>query len=127
MLKDPQKKNIVIGFIKVGSKKLFFYDIRGIQVETNPLCVLDFYVHESVQRKGCGKKLFECMLSLENVRAEQLAIDRPSHKFLNFLNKHYELNSVVPQLNNFVVFVQFFRERNGKYKYIYTNTEKVTK
>ncbi|CAD5123253.1 DgyrCDS11611 [Dimorphilus gyrociliatus] len=113
LLKDPQKKNIVIGFIKVGSKKLFFYDIRGIQIENDPLCVLDFYVHESVQRKGCGKKLFEFMLSYENIQAEKLAIDKPSHKFLNFLNKHYGLCNIVPQLNNFVVFVQYFRDRNA--------------
>ena len=29
-----------------------------------PLCVLDFYVHESRQRKGCGKRLFEAMLEV---------------------------------------------------------------
>ena len=32
--------------------------------EVEPLCVLDFYVHESRQRTGCGKKLFEAMLEV---------------------------------------------------------------
>ena len=32
--------------------------------EVEPLCVLDFYVHESRQRSGCGKKLFEEMLKV---------------------------------------------------------------
>jgi GNAT superfamily N-acetyltransferase len=28
-------------------------------VEVEPLCVLDFYVHEAYQRQGVGKALFE--------------------------------------------------------------------
>lgn len=36
-------------------------------IEMNPLSVLDFYVHESVQRGGHGKDLFEKMLAHENV------------------------------------------------------------
>lgn len=32
--------------------------------EVEPLCVLDFYVHESRQRTGCGKNLFEAMLEV---------------------------------------------------------------
>jgi hypothetical protein len=30
--------------------------------EVQPLCVLDFYVHESKQRMGCGRALYERML-----------------------------------------------------------------
>ena len=33
-----------------------------LQNEVYPLCVLDFYVHESRQRSGCGRRLFEAML-----------------------------------------------------------------
>ena len=29
--------------------------------EIDPVCVLDFYVHESCQRQGIGNKLFEFM------------------------------------------------------------------
>lgn len=36
-----------------------------MQYEVNPLCVLDFYVHESRQRTGCGKRLFEHMLKVQ--------------------------------------------------------------
>ena len=57
-------KGAVIGIIKVGSKKLFVYDRDGEQHEMQPLCVLDFYVHESRQRNGCGKKLFQYMLQV---------------------------------------------------------------
>ena len=53
-----------VGFIKVGTKKLFLYDTQGVQKEVSPLCVLDFYVHESQQRKGFGKKLYEHMLQV---------------------------------------------------------------
>jgi alpha-tubulin N-acetyltransferase 1 len=42
-------KGAVVGFLKVGIKKLFVYDSEGIQHETDPLCALDFYVHESRQ------------------------------------------------------------------------------
>jgi len=38
-----------------------------VQYEVNPLCVLDFYIHESRQRTGCGKKMFEHMLKVIHV------------------------------------------------------------
>ena len=55
-------------------------DVHGHQHEVKPLCVLDFYVVEEMQRKGCGKKLFEFMTHDQNVKPQQLAIDRPSAK-----------------------------------------------
>lgn len=45
----------VEGILKVGKRKLFHYDHFGSCKEINPLCVLDFYVHESMQRQGIGK------------------------------------------------------------------------
>jgi GNAT superfamily N-acetyltransferase len=33
--------------------------VNGAIAEVEPLCVLDFYVHESYQRQGVGKALFE--------------------------------------------------------------------
>ncbi|XP_064616591.1 alpha-tubulin N-acetyltransferase 1-like [Liolophura sinensis] len=114
IMKDPDKNGssgVVIGFIKVGRKKLFVYDNNGVQHEMNPLCVLDFYVHESRQRRGCGRRLFQHMLQSESVKAQHLAIDRPSAMFTGFLQKHYGLKVVVPQVNNFVVFDGFFKER----------------
>ncbi len=44
-----------VGLLKVGPKRLFIRDYVGTIVEMTPLCVLDFYVHESVQRSGHGR------------------------------------------------------------------------
>lgn len=54
----------VVGFLKVGTKNLFLFDLESNYHELQPLCVLDFYVHESMQRQGCGKQLFEFMLKV---------------------------------------------------------------
>ncbi|VDO69509.1 unnamed protein product [Schistosoma margrebowiei] len=54
----------ILGFLKTGRKRLFVHDRRGVCVECVPLCVLDFYVYEAHQRKGCGKKLFDFMLKV---------------------------------------------------------------
>jgi alpha-tubulin N-acetyltransferase 1 len=40
--------NRVIGLLKVGVKKLFIRNESGNIKEISPLCVLDFYIHESV-------------------------------------------------------------------------------
>jgi hypothetical protein len=52
-------KFTVVGFVKVGVKKLFvmvrLFDIQdelNRQIEFEPLCVLDFYIHEAWQRRG---------------------------------------------------------------------------
>ena len=48
------------------------------------------------------------MLSKEKIEPRKMGYDRPSPKFLNFLNKYYGLNDYVPQNNNFVVFKDYF-------------------
>ena len=116
LLKDKIANNghgSVLGFIKVGRKQLFLLDCDGNQNEITPLCVLDFYVHESKQRQGCGLRLFRFMLNAEKVQAHDLAIDKPSHKFLSFLRKHFSLCDVIPQVNNFVVFEKFFENNSN--------------
>ncbi|XP_044161503.1 alpha-tubulin N-acetyltransferase 1 isoform X3 [Bufo gargarizans] len=117
ILKDCTPKTagrgVVIGFLKVGYKKLFVLDRSGSHIEAEPLCILDFYIHESLQRHGFGKELFAFMLRTEQVEPQHLAIDRPSEKFLSFLRKHYNLHSTIPQVNNFVVFEGFFRDRKA--------------
>eukprot|EP00347_Sterkiella_histriomuscorum_P021537 403333630 len=105
--------NTCIGMIKVGTKKLFVRNRSGGIIEMSPISVLDFYVHESVQRGGHGKELFEKMLQHENVEPRKLAYDRPSSKFKGFLAKHYNLRSHVPQNNNYVVFDDYFEDRGG--------------
>ena len=86
----------VIGLLKVGMRKLFIRNDSGQIKEITPLCVLDFYVHESVQRGGQGKHLFEEMLVRETVRPEKLGYDRPSEKLISFLRRHYGLKNYTP-------------------------------
>nr|KAF6503944.1 alpha tubulin acetyltransferase 1 [Rousettus aegyptiacus] len=116
VLKDtsarPAGKGAIIGFLKVGYKKLFVLDDREAHNEVEPLCILDFYIHESLQRHGHGQELFQYMLQKERVEPHQLAIDRPSQKLLKFLNKHYNLETTVPQVNNFVIFEGFFAHQH---------------
>jgi alpha-tubulin N-acetyltransferase 1 len=102
----------VFGLIKVGPKKLFI-EHRGM-VEMTPLSVLDFYIHESVQRGGFGRALFEEMLAREKTAPALLAYDRPSQKLMGFLRKHYGLAAFTPQNNNFVVFDRYFEELREK-------------
>ena len=52
----------VVGILKVGKRNLFISSGSGAIKEIKPLCVLDFYVHESIQRGGHGRALFEKML-----------------------------------------------------------------
>jgi GNAT superfamily N-acetyltransferase len=98
------------GLLKTGRKNLFVRDASGRMHElTGHRCVLDFYVHESRQRRGLGRELMEATLEYENLDPGRLAYDRPSPKFIAFLRKHYALAEYVPQSNNFVVFNDYFR------------------
>eukprot|EP00063_Salmo_salar_P059371 XP_014034206.1 PREDICTED: alpha-tubulin N-acetyltransferase 1 isoform X1 [Salmo salar] len=116
LLKDRESNGgmgLAVGFLKVGYKKLFLLDQRGAHVETEPLCVLDFFVTEHLQRHGYGLELFNFMLQHKKVEPVLMAYDRPSPKFLSFLEKHYCLKNSVPQVNNFVVFDGFFTNRSA--------------
>lgn len=111
-----------LGFIKVGTKRLFVAPpavhasrsnhacVQDALKEISPLCVLDFYVHESCQRTGLGRHLFDTMLAGEGTSAVQLAYDRPSPKLLPFLRKHFGLSRYQPQNNNFVIFDEFYSQ-----------------
>eukprot|EP00931_Biecheleriopsis_adriatica_P047378 TRINITY_DN27314_c0_g1_i1.p1 TRINITY_DN27314_c0_g1~~TRINITY_DN27314_c0_g1_i1.p1 ORF type:complete len:269 (-),score=43.07 TRINITY_DN27314_c0_g1_i1:118-924(-) len=109
---------VALGLLKVGRKRLFveagaqsradFADVKAAFREIEPLCALDFYVHERCQRAGFGRQLFDTMLAREQVSPEQLGYDRPSPKLLGFLKKHFGLSKYRPQNNNFVVFDAFF-------------------
>ncbi|XP_031134912.1 alpha-tubulin N-acetyltransferase 1 isoform X9 [Sander lucioperca] len=116
LLKDGESnggRGVVVGFLKVGYKKLFLLDRQGEHVEAEPLCVLDFYIAENMQRHGYGLELFDFMLQHKNLEPVLMAYDRPSPKFLSFLAKHYCLTPSVPQANNFVVYEGFFLNRSA--------------
>eukprot|EP00048_Salpingoeca_helianthica_P020602 m.7403 g.7403 ORF g.7403 m.7403 type:complete len:366 (+) comp5018_c1_seq1:94-1191(+) len=111
ILKDSRAaggKGTVLGLIKVGSKNLFITDSKDKTHEIAPLCVLDFYVHETCQRSGHGRMLFDHMIAAEGKHPSQLGYDRPSPKFVAFLAKHFGLRDFRPQINNFVVFNDYF-------------------
>lgn len=98
-----------MGILKVGTKKLFVtHPMKRHLVEVMPLCVLDFYVSEQVQRSGFGRRLYMAMLHEEGLTPAQLAIDRPSEKLLSFMKRHFGLQSYTAQTNNFVVYHEFF-------------------
>lgn len=103
----------LVGMLKIGEKRLFVFDHMGKHHEISPLCVLDFYVVDSKQRRGFGRKLFDTMLIREKVRPEHLAIDSPSEKCLSFLKKHYGLKQPIMQTNNYVIFPGFFDNRSS--------------
>ena len=58
--------------------------------------------------------MFTEMLLKEKIEPRKLGIDRPSSKFLNFLDKYYGLKDYVPQNNNFVVFKDYFTDEPQK-------------
>ena len=78
------------------------------------LSEIDDEFHDSLQLHYICMNVFDVYnVQAENIKAQKLAIDRPSHKFISFLQKHYGLKSTIPQVNNFVVFDGFFGDRHG--------------
>jgi alpha-tubulin N-acetyltransferase 1 len=78
-----------LALLKTGKKSLYING--GTMTQITPRCVLDFYVHESLQRQGVGLKIFEFMMETERLPAQKYAYDRPSPKLLGFLRKHFGL------------------------------------
>ena len=60
---------------------------------------------------GLGKELFEVMLQEEGIGAEKFGYDRPSPKLLGFLSKYYGLKNYSSQMNNFVVYNEYFKPK----------------
>ncbi|XP_022124071.1 alpha-tubulin N-acetyltransferase 1 [Pieris rapae] len=111
LLKDAAGNNgqgQVIGILKIGVKSLYLYDESMKCLKVNPLCILDFYILEEYQKKGCGKKLFDYVLADQCTTVDHIAIDNPSLKFENFLHKHYNIGKLVRQPNCFAVSARFF-------------------
>ncbi|CAM9277673.1 unnamed protein product [Hapterophycus canaliculatus] len=99
----------VQGFLRLGRKHLFLYpDGTGPMIERETTCLLDFYVHESVQRQGIGIDLFRSALKEERLTPTEIAYDRPSPKLKPFLAKHFGLHNCLDQPNRFMVFTEHF-------------------
>jgi len=99
-----------LGYLKWGVKdNLYFYRKSGAVVQCSPVCVLDFYVHESLQRHGIGLDLFKAMLVDlgESVKPHLLAYDRPSPKLLSFMRKNFGLTQPDLQPNRYCIFENF--------------------
>ena len=107
-------KNKVLGYIKVGPKRLFLRDIICNYHERKTLCVLDFYIYDTEQRKGLGKEIFDFMLNYKKINPGELAYDRPTLRFLAFLKRNYGLENYIQQENNFTIYDEFFESERNK-------------
>ncbi|ORX59093.1 DUF738-domain-containing protein [Piromyces finnis] len=101
------QNNDLIGYIKIGKKKLYLYDKDGVCHELVLQTILDFLITTIYQKKGIGHHLFEYVLKKENLKETNIAYDRPSDRLINFLKKHYNFTKDIPQYNNFMIFENF--------------------
>lgn len=99
--------NKALGFAKYGYKNLYFYRKNGSMLQCTPPCLLDFYVSESLQRRGIGLQLFTSVLAELNIDPHLIAYDRPSPKLLSFVKKHFALSMPDLQPNRYCVFEGF--------------------
>ena len=107
-------KNKVLGYIKVGPKRLFLRDRICNYHERKTLCVLDFYIYDTEQRKGLGKEIFFFFLNYKKINPVELAYDRPTLRFLAFLKRNYGLENYIQQENNFTIYDEFFESERNK-------------
>jgi alpha-tubulin N-acetyltransferase 1 len=97
-----------VGPLKYGYKDLFFYKKNGQVIQKRALCLLDFYVDSTEQRKGLGLLLFNKFLTAApDLLPSQIAYDRPSPKLLAFMAKHFCLTIPDQQPNRFTLFEGF--------------------
>ena len=98
-----------VGYIKFGPKDLFFYTKSGVvKSMRGQVCLLDFYVDDSMQRRGLGRILFDEMIRyLNGPHPSFLAYDRPSPKLIGFMAKHFGLVSPDLQPNKYTIFEGF--------------------
>ncbi|XP_077283043.1 alpha-tubulin N-acetyltransferase-like isoform X2 [Arctopsyche grandis] len=115
---DPEENDDdgeVVGFLKLGEKRLFVTDGSEPAWPANIQCVLDFYICAKYQRHGWGRHLFEHAIENEDIEPWNMAYDRPSEKLINFLAKYYRLTDVVEQPNRYVMYRDYFINTSVKY------------
>lgn len=86
-------KGVITGMLKTGRKSLYVFDRNGHHYQVQPPCILDFYVHESRQRSGLGKRLFEHMLQV--------------HFFFSFPHKYYRTQQLYAYQNEAASYFSF--------------------
>ena len=107
-----------VGYLKYGIKDLYFYHKNGKVTQSSPVCLLDFYVDDSMQRNGLGIALFRQMLDTLSADAtvsslsapitpKDIAYDRPSPKLIAFMRKHYNMINPDLQPNRFAIYEGF--------------------
>lgn len=106
-----------LGILKGGQKHLFMLDDDNVTHEMDAHCCLDFYTHESVQRRGIGAELFRAMEQHLHISAYGWAFDRPSPKLIAFLAKYYGLRNMRPQNNNFLMADPAIRAWGAEFKH----------
>ena len=102
----------VLGFIKTGRRRLFLSNGSSDLVDSNPICVLDFFLKD--QRCGYGTILFNAMLSVHKISPFALAFDRPSEKLKSFLIKKFNFLTILQQNNFFAISSNFFHPESHR-------------
>lgn len=82
----PSKLN---GFLKYGRKDLYFYHTDGKVSQSSPICLLDFYVDEEVQRGGLGLALFEKLLEVMKFKHHMNFLKEVNNYKLMFLDSSF--------------------------------------
>jgi len=108
------EKNILIGYLRTGQRKLFIKDENNNYSTQSPICVIDFFVFKQYERLGYGKELFDRMLLFEKCSACDLGYDRITPKLIKFLLKHYNLSNYITQSNGFVLYSSYFDNKNKR-------------
>ncbi|GAB4815772.1 hypothetical protein N2152v2_002818 [Parachlorella kessleri] len=62
---------VVFGGLKVGTRLWVWPPGERAQTEVQATCVLDFYVHESIQRHGVGRQLFEATVAVRPLTSKR--------------------------------------------------------
>ena len=93
-----------------------FYSISHFMTRSQWPAILNFIFCLLLNTHSCWIYLTFPFLCVQdrNVDPQHLAIDKPSHKFSSFLAKYYNLKTVIPQMNNFVVYDRFFSQKPGQ-------------
>jgi hypothetical protein len=120
------QNDFIFGFIRVRLQKVYIRDMYDKLQSDEHWCVVDFYWHYKIENKTFyQKELFEKILHLLKLKPHELVYENPNKYLIEFLAKVYELKILVPQLNGFFIFKEFFnvkfcnkKETNSKFNKI---------